>query len=217
MIRVLITRTLPDAEATAARVAALGLTPVIAPMLEALALAADLPARPAALVVTSRQAMRLAALPSAWRDLPVWTVGAGTAAAAHAAGFQDIHNGGGDGAALAAALIADPPPGPLLWLRGEEVAFDLEAAGVRLTQVLVYRTEPTQKPPPKAAIALFHSARAATVFTALARPSDWAKSRAVTLSAAVAEPLKEFGFQSITPASAPTESALIDKLAQVAA
>ncbi|MFZ4069731.1 MAG: uroporphyrinogen-III synthase [Caulobacterales bacterium] len=217
MIRVLVTRTQPDAAATAARIAALGLTPVVAPMLEAMAVRADLPSRPAGLVVTSRQALRLANLPSAWRNLPVWTVGAGTAAAARAAGFKLIHSGAGDGAALAAALIADPPPAPLLWLRGEDVAFDLAGAGVALTQTIVYRTEPTSIPPPKAAIALFHSARAAAAFVALARPADWAKATALALSDQVGAPLQAFGFQTILVAAAPTESALIDKLAQAAA
>ena len=217
MIRVLVTRTQPDADATAARIGAIGLTPVIAPMLEAVAVRADLPPRPAGLVFTSRQALRLASLPAAWRDLPVWTIGAGTAAAARAAGFQQIHSGAGDGAALAAALIADPPPPPLLWLRGQDVAFDLIAAGVALTQTTVYRTEPSSIPPPKAAFALFHSARAAKAFTALARPTDWAQATALALSDQVAAPLKDFGFQTILVAAAPTESALIDRLAQAAA
>lgn len=217
MIRVLITRTQPDAEATAARVAALGLTPVIAPMLTAQAIAADLPPRPAGLVVTSRQAMRLAVLPTAWRDLPVWTIGAGTAAAAREAGFHLIHSHGGDGAGLAAILLADPPPGPLLWLRGEDIAFDLTAAGVALTQAIVYRTKPTQISPPKAAFALFHSARAAAVFAALADPTDWPRATALTLSEQVAAPLKQFGFQTILVAATPTEAALIDRLAQAGA
>ncbi|SHJ04681.1 uroporphyrinogen-III synthase [Wenxinia saemankumensis] len=76
--------------------------------------------------------------------IPVVAVGERTAEAARQAGFA-ARMRGPDAAGLARALIADPPPGPVLHLRGAEGAGDiagtLRAAGLPCEEVIAYRQE----------------------------------------------------------------------------
>ena len=94
--RVLITRPEPGATETAARIAALGLSSIKAPMQDIESLPAHLPDpdRVAALVLTSRNA--IAPIPPAYRTLPTWVVGDATATRAREAGFTDIQSADGD-------------------------------------------------------------------------------------------------------------------------
>ncbi|MBX2854491.1 MAG: uroporphyrinogen-III synthase, partial [Rhodobacteraceae bacterium] len=62
--------------------------------------------------------------------MPVFCVGAATAMAAKAAGFGDVISADGDGEALEAEIVAARPRGPVMHLRGEDLAHDL-AAGLR--------------------------------------------------------------------------------------
>src|SRR5258706_4402604 len=78
-------------------------------------------------------------------DLPVYTVGRRTQAAAAAAGFTAIMSADGDVSALV-SLIASKPPvanSPLLYCAGEDRAGDLAGAlrlhGLRVETALVYR------------------------------------------------------------------------------
>jgi uroporphyrinogen-III synthase len=144
---VLLTR--PEAQsrsfATAmeARLGAL-VRPVIAPLMAPVFLPPDLPEGPfAAVIFTSATAITAVA----GLDLPkrAWCVGAQTAARASAAGFQAV-SAEGDAAALVAAVLADPPDGRLLHMRGEEVRGDvaerLNSAGIETVSAIVYRQEP---------------------------------------------------------------------------
>lgn len=144
---VLITRPEPQASRFAAELTShLGdmVTPVLAPLMEQVTLSPPFPPA-AALVLTSESAVL--ALPGLAGPLPdrAWCVGSRTAAAARAAGLQAV-SAEGDAAALAAQIAAAGEPGPLLWLRGEEVAGDLAgdlaARGIPLLQAVVYRQEP---------------------------------------------------------------------------
>jgi len=79
--------------------------------------------------------------------LPAWCVGAATARAAAAAGF-DARAAGGDAAALAALMARERPPGPLLHAHGRHLARDMGAAlaplglGVRAAAVYEARLLP---------------------------------------------------------------------------
>lgn len=96
-------------------------------------------------------------------DLPVCCVGPRSAEAARAAGFGDVRQApGGDAASLLAMISADPPPAPMLHLRGAHVAMPLAqklaARGIEARELVVYRQE---------AMALQQHARAL-----LSRPGD---------------------------------------------
>ena len=101
---ILITRPEPGASETAARIIALGLTPMVAPVLaiEPIPLFLTNPAALAGVLVTSGNA--LPALLPACRDRPILTVGDATAQRARTAGFARVLSAAGDATALAALV-----------------------------------------------------------------------------------------------------------------
>ena len=131
-MRILITRPEEDGERLAETLRALGHEPVLLPLLAIELLA--LPPIPLggvqALIATSRNALRGLAANAAFagaRRLPVYCVGEGTAALAAELGFRHIHQGSGTGKELVPliARTAKPQAGTLLYLTGEQIAFDL--------------------------------------------------------------------------------------------
>ncbi|HRK65281.1 MAG TPA: uroporphyrinogen-III synthase, partial [Terricaulis sp.] len=123
-LRIAITRALPDAEESAARIRALGGEAIIAPLLTIIPMAYDTNVEDAqALIFTSIAGVR--AFPDARRmhAKRVLTVGDASAHAAREAGFTDVRSADGDAAALAAMAIAtlDPKAGPLIHIRGTHV------------------------------------------------------------------------------------------------
>ncbi len=147
---VLVTRPEPGASDTAARVAALGYQPVIAPLLEIRPLRAPLPpsANVQAILATSGNA--IPSLPMSHRHLPLFAVGEATAARARAAGFAQVTSADGDSAALAALVAAscDMRGGPLLFVCGREqgnaLAKDLRSRGFRVIRRVVYAASPAE-------------------------------------------------------------------------
>ncbi len=102
--------------------------------------------RPRAAILTSRNALpALERLVS--RDVPVFAVGPGTAAAARQAGYESIA-GPGTARQLAPLLQGhvSPREGPLLYLHGAPLAHDLAreltGLGYDVRAVLTYRQEP---------------------------------------------------------------------------
>ena len=97
-MRVLVFRPQSDAERTAQAISGHGFEPLVAPLFEVVPLGGEAPQGDfAALVVTSGNAVpMLAGGPAAWRDLPVFTVGARTAAKVRAAGLEDARSADGD-------------------------------------------------------------------------------------------------------------------------
>src|SRR6185312_12602104 len=93
---VLITRPEPGASETAARLAAMGLMPILAPMLRIRPANPHLPppARIAAILLASGNAVD--PLPLSCHARPVLTVGAATAARARLAGFTNVVSADGD-------------------------------------------------------------------------------------------------------------------------
>lgn len=167
MVRVLVTRPEPGATATARRLAAAGHEPVVLPLSEIGALFPVLPPASAidCVAATSANALRhLSPAPPALLAKPCYTVGARTAEAARLAGFADVRAAGGDGAALAAMIVASgAPPGsrvlyPCGRVRRPEFERALGAAGMRVRPVEIYDTRFV--PPGQVAAALAADGRA---------------------------------------------------------
>ncbi len=182
--QVLITRSEPGASDTAARVAALGLVPVVAPVLVTRPIKSVLPSPEgiAAVLLTSSSAIR--ALLGEYHDLPLLTVGDATATRARAAGFRNVLSAGGDANDLAglAKVQLRPNARPILLavgqFQGKALADDLRAAGFRVLRRVVYSMVPARAltAPALASLragqvraALFFSAETARHFVQLAQ------------------------------------------------
>ncbi len=217
----LILRPQPGAERTRERAAALGLDAVVAPLFVVTPMAWDPPdaASIGAVAMTSANAARHAG-PALYRftHLPLYAVGAATAAAARAAGFDRIVAGAGDAAALT-ALIAAEGAGPVLHLAGEDHR-PLAAEG---PVAVVYRAAPVAMLPPEAigaagggAVALLHSPRAAGMFRTLAEGVGLAVAdlRIAAISPAAAATAGP-GWKAAAIADRPTDDALLAAAARL--
>lgn len=226
MSRVWITRAQPGADATAARVRALGLDPLVEPLLEVRLLAPealDL-AGVGALAFTSANAVSGLATLDQRRDLPVFVVGSATAAAAKAAGFKDVRSADGDVRALGELIVSQWPPeaGAILHPGAAEPAGDLvgalAAAGLEGRGSTIYET--VERRPDRALIAslpdvrfvLLHSPKGARALANLLSRSPAPGLAALCLSPAVADPLASAGLASVAWAEAPKEEALMKLL-----
>jgi uroporphyrinogen-III synthase len=157
---VLITRPEPGASETATRVAAMDLTPIIAPLLRIRPVPRlpSLPAQIAAVLLASGSAVD--PLPVELRGLPVLTVGSATARRATQAGFSTVSSADGDAVALAAMVRERirPRDGTLLLAagRGQSLALaaELRASGYRVARRVVYSSEAVARLPVAAAKAL---------------------------------------------------------------
>ena len=165
-MRVLVTRPRPDADATAAELAARGYTPIVAPLLDISMpgdAVVDLDGAQAVLITSANGARALARVTDR-RDILVFAVGDASAVAARAGGFARTESASGDVETLT-ALVAErlvPTDGRLMHLAGTVTAGDLSglltAAGgqwqgeqvlsndwiERATAVHVNREKPTQ-------------------------------------------------------------------------
>jgi uroporphyrinogen-III synthase len=149
-MRIWVARPEPGATRTAARLSALGHRPLVAPVLDVAATGAALPDGVfAGLILTSANAVR-ALTPgdrARFRTVPVFAVGASTAAFATAAGFSEIRVAGGNAAALARLVTASVPPGAALLHatgteRKAEPGASLTAAGFGARTCEVYTARP---------------------------------------------------------------------------
>jgi uroporphyrinogen-III synthase len=235
-MRVLVTRPMPEAEATAARLVALGHEPLVAPLFRAEAAAGQAATGDAAaLAITSPRTVAFLSDPvvAAMRDRPAFAVGDRTAEALRAAGFRDIRSAAGDVHALAALIVAAglPPGATILSPGGETRAGDLgmalDGAGLRLETSVVYRMVSAQALPATihealAALridaALHYSPNAAAAFLRLVKEAGLAgpggQLRHACLSEAVATPLRAHGWARLAIADTPDEDALLATLAR---
>lgn len=183
-MRVLITRPHPGAQRSAARLAALGHEPLVAPLLRIETTGEPPPdGRFDALVLTSANA---AAALRRWEHLaalPTFAVGERTAALARETGQRDVMAAEADGAALGALVRRSvAAPATLLHAAGRERKPEpersLAIAGYRLVPWIVYAAEAaTRLPDPLAAAlaagrleaALHYSRRTVEVALALAQ------------------------------------------------
>ena len=230
-MHLLVTRPLPDALETAERVRALGHSPLVQPVLRIVfAPAPHDVAEPAAILVTSRNALRaLQSWPQAskWRRTPVFVTGKATARDAVAAGFTDVREGGGDAAGLAQAVRDELPSGagPLLYPAARQrtgtLTEELTAAGHQVLTVDAYRAEAAVRldPPVHKALAygildgvLLYSRRTADAFRAIVTRAGLADRLSsltyYVLSAQVAAGLDGIGADVEWPARPDEESLL---------
>lgn len=227
--RVWITRARPGAEATAARLSALGFSPLIDPLLEVrdLPWTADL-SGVGALAFTSRNGLAAFARANARRDLPVFAVGAATADLAAEAGFSRVESADGDVAALAALIAARRKAfeGAVLHPAAAEPAGDLVSplarAEIQALAIAVY--ESVVRAPAAETLAvlgdlgavLVHSPKAARALAAVLTAHPAPGLKAFCLSPAVAAPLgplcADGRLGPVAAAQRPRETALFDLL-----
>lgn len=168
-MRVLITRAEPDASSMAALCRSYNLTPVMAPVMEI-----DIEKAPvdldgiAAFAFTSANGVRAFAANSDIRDLPVYAVGAVTAATAKAEGCKYVVAAGGDVESLCDCIAAESAKiaGCVLHIAGEDRSGDLvrllHGRGVKAKRQTLYKARALDALP-EAVIAMLRS-----------EPPDWA-------------------------------------------
>lgn len=236
-MRVFVFRPQPEAERTARAVADHGFEPLIAPLFKVVRLPGAVPEGEFdAIVLTSGNAVPvLAEGPAAWRDLPVFTVGARTAAKVREAGLDDTRSADGDRNDLIELIRRTlPAPAKLLMIvardRKEDVSERLGQAGYDVALWMAYAAEPVSVLPEdaqaalrqgKADAALHYSARGARTFISLAQAAgvndEAMELTHVALSADVAAPLIAAGASTVLVAEHPEEAGLLSALEQISA
>jgi uroporphyrinogen-III synthase len=191
---VLITRPQPGASATATRVAALGLRPVVAPLLAVRSLTVALPpsGQVQAILVTSGNALPM--LPTSHHHLPLYAVGRATAERARAQGFAEVTSADGDAHALRDLVIRScrPDGAPLLLAsgrrQGNPLAAELRQLGFSVVRRVVYAAEPVQSLPDAARDELSVGSLRAVLFFSAETAQTWVRLlRAQPLREAVRE------------------------------
>jgi len=236
-MRVFVFRPQPEAERTARAVADHGFEPLVAPLFKVVRLPGAVPeGNFDAIVLTSGNAVPvLAEGPAAWRDLPVFTVGARTAAKVREAGLDDARSADGDRTDLIELIRRTlPTPAKLLMIvardRKEDVSERLGQAGYEVALWMAYAAEPVSTLPEdaqaalrqgKADAALHYSARGARTFISLVQAAgvndEAMELTHVALSADVAAPLIAAGASTVLVAEHPEEAGLLSALEQVSA
>lgn len=223
-LTVWITRAEPGASATADRVAAMGHRPLVAPLLRIEPLAdvdIDLTGV-AALAFTSANGVRAFAGLNPRRDIRVFAVGAGTTAAAKAAGFKSVLSAEGDVGALAGRIAARKAElrGTVLHAGAAEPAGDLVGAlaaeGIAARALALY--DSVFEPPSREVIAqldgidvaLLHSPKAARAVARVLRGKAAPGLRLLCLSPAVARPVARAKVREVVRAPFPIEAALLN-------
>jgi len=237
---VLVTRPDPDHETTAAALRARGYEVLLAPVLrlEPMPFSPGNAADYGAVIVTSANALR--AVAPQLKDhpllrLPLFAVGAQTAAAARRLGFVAVISADGDAQALRECVVrsvgAAPAAGasPLLYLAGADVSRDLAgelaARGIDVVTWTTYRMVPVARLPhdicdafaaSRIEAVLHYSVRSARAFLEAARAAGVEISALAIpqccISAAVAQVLREAGAARVAVAASPNEEALLTAL-----
>jgi uroporphyrinogen-III synthase len=225
---VLITRPQPGADETAARVAALGWQPVVAPLLEIHRLNRPLPAAKSVQAVLVASGNALPGLARRYRRLPLLAVGDATAARAREAGFTQVHSAGADATALAALAerSCDSAGAPLLLAAGRGQSLGLATAlrerGFRVIRRAVYASVPVTTLPSAAANAaqsgrlraiLFFSAETARQFARLLTRAGLRETVAGVDACAIGAPaaaaIQELPWRRVLRAAHPTQDAML--------
>lgn len=223
-LKIWITRAQPGADATAARLRALGHEPFVAPLL-AVQTSSDVQvdlAGVGALAFTSANGLRAFAGICPDRSLRVFAVGAATAQAAREAGFKQVLSADGDVSALAEGIAARRREigGALLHPGAAELAGDLagalEKAGVEVRALMLYDTVPTVLSEGELErldgldVALVHSAKGGKALAAVLRGRPLPSLRILGLSKAVLKPLARTPAAAKLAAPFPLEAALLN-------
>jgi uroporphyrinogen-III synthase len=224
--RVLITRPEPGATETATRLTALGLLPVIAPVLSIVARDIHVPDYVAAVLLTSRNAVT--ACPPSLHNRPVFAVGAATAARAAEAGFSHVFNADGDAQALSklVASTLSSEAGPLFLPTGQgqgtNLAASLRERGFTVLRRVAYQAVCVPALPEAVAThlrqrqltaAMFFSGQTSRHFVHLlqaARLSDAVRDvEAVSISERAAMALRSLPWRRISVAATPNQDAML--------
>lgn len=203
-MRLLVTR--PNAEATVEKLRRHGHHVTSLPLMafEPLPWQAD---APRAVMLTSPQAARCIETP--W-PVPVYAVGGATAAAARAAGFTDVRDGGGTVQALVDRAAADGVT-RILHLAGADRTPVAVPPGLQIDTEIVYRARLLPMPAlPGVDLVLLYSVRTAAHFAAECDRLGVARATVGlgVLSAAIATAAGP-GWRRIVTAARPTEDALL--------
>lgn len=233
-MRILVTRPEVDAHDFAEAVVALGHEPVLAPLMEIEFSDMQPAALPEhqAVVLTSANGARAAALGGLVSEKPCFAVGPATAAAARVAGYSQIFECGGDVLAVVSTVKAQliPQEGKIVHIAGTIVAGDLkdalEADGFEVDRLVLYAARAVGKLPraakafltnasgaPENGIAFF-SPRTAGLFVTLVAKAGLSDAlshcQAYCLSVAVADKIAAAGFGDVCIAQEPHQEALLD-------
>lgn len=233
MSPVIITRPSPDGEKTVAALKAAHIEAVHCPIMR---IDIDDQAPPpdfdfAALAFTSANGVRAYAEQQWARLVPAYCVGEASATAAQAAGFDIAAIGQGDVQALAEAIAAHPPTGPILHARGADAAgdlvTDLRKRAIMASSIVLYRADPLPALPheavdalrsPDAAIAFF-SPRTVRLFISLLAAEGLSDTlgaaTAFCLSPAVAKAAQPLRFGHVHTATAPSHRTFVDMVISV--
>lgn len=231
MTRILVTRPEPDATDTAGRLSALGIEPVLCPLMEMAVLEARLPEPDglSGLIFTSANALRALERRNAlgpYLGLPVFAVGEKTARAASASGFSDVTSAEGDANALVGLMGARAKAGTYFYPSAVDTARDLPkalaAAGLLVIAAELYGMTPLPRLPEPVETALgqgeidgvmVYSRRTASIFAELTElvlsPDRRRALSLICLSENTAAPLVAHGFPRITLADFPSEEAMM--------
>ena len=224
-MHVLVTRPLEDGEEIAARLAEMGHTALLAPLLSPHFEAGPEPdfTGVQAILASSANGIRALVRRTARRDIPVFAVGPQTTQEAAASGFTDIRNADGDAKALAEATArwTTPDRGILLHVCGAEapgtLADMLTLRDFSVRRAVLYRVEAARELAPEARealaagqmdAALFFSPRSAQIFCELAEDLPTEKLIALCISPATAKGLTR-PFAQVRTADAPNQAALL--------
>ena len=229
----LVTRPRAEAESLAAALAERGITAIIEPLLEIEYRAAPMPDLTGvqAILCTSANGVRALARLSDERSLPLFAVGAATAARAQEEGFGRVESADGAVDDLVRLVCRRLPPeaGRLLHIAGSVVAGDLAGAlraeGFAVDRVALYEARPAAALSAATAQALaagtvdfvlFFSPRTAAIFARLAADAGLAATMrpltAVSLSAAAAAALGDLPFHRRLVAARPDQPSLLAAL-----
>lgn len=227
----LVTRPEPDASETAQRLSALGIVPMVMPLLHHKVLETSLPEPQGfgAIAVTSANALRALearGMVARYCDLPLYAVGDRTAKVARAMGFADCRSAAGSFADLVAMLAHASVEGPILYPSGQQVSGDLARSlspfGKMVITRPVYEMAEIERVDAKCvselqagkiAAALIYSRRTAEAFVRHIAPGLDREARArlglLCISEAVAAPLIDAHFVRIGLADYPSEEAMM--------
>jgi uroporphyrinogen-III synthase len=232
-LRALVTRPRDEAGTLVAALAARGVKPVVAPMMEVLFRAAEPPdlAGVQAVLCTSANGVTALARVSGERRIPLLAVGDATAARARSEGFAAVASAAGNSDDLVRLAVQRLrlQDGPLLHVCGDAVAGDLVASlrarGFAVERIVLYEARPVTALSPAATremragtidFALFFSPRTAAIFVRLATAAGVAESceqiTALSISPAADIALGGLSWRERRIAARPEQGALLDAL-----
>lgn len=228
-MKMLVTRPEPDAQATVARLGALGIAAIATPLMVRETLDTGLPPPDGftAMVLTSANAVRALAdrnVLDRYRHLPVFAVGDRTAREASDAGFERVSSAAGAMRDLVNAMDIAGMHGPIFYPAARHQSGDLARAlaplGIMVVTAKVYDMVAADAIPAEilgdlgneVGAVLAYSRRSAEIFAHLAESLSRERRNKLALlclSETVAEPLLDARFGRISLADRPNEKAMM--------